>query len=274
MTRLRRAETGRKERVVNETIEDLKAIGAALAERARDLPRARWVRRLRRRPARVALAAGGGMVTLFIVVNAGWQQAERHPAPMLAESSALFETNVRRVRELAPADDIALPSAEESAEVGRLAAESSELLADIQQRLAALGYFEGSAHGLDDAATREAIVAFQRRAGLPETGEPGLELLASLAAASPAAATRRPAAGAAAGEQSADAAAGAEGTDVRTIQAALTRLGYGPVTVDGIFGAETAGAIRRFESRNGMRETGRITPDLIEALVREQSRNT
>jgi peptidoglycan hydrolase-like protein with peptidoglycan-binding domain len=48
--------------------------------------------------------------------------------------------------------------------------------------------------------------------------------------------------------------------DRRQIQSALLRLGYYDKTVDGVFGADTRAAIRRFQHEIGADMTGFITP--------------
>jgi peptidoglycan hydrolase-like protein with peptidoglycan-binding domain len=53
---------------------------------------------------------------------------------------------------------------------------------------------------------------------------------------------------------------------VEAVQAALKSAGYYAGPVDGIAGMQTASAIRAFEQRNGMKEIGRATPDLLEAI--------
>jgi len=49
--------------------------------------------------------------------------------------------------------------------------------------------------------------------------------------------------------------------DRRRIQSALLRLGYYDRQVDGVFGADTRAAIRRFQHEIGAPMTGRITPE-------------
>ena len=53
---------------------------------------------------------------------------------------------------------------------------------------------------------------------------------------------------------------------VEAVQSALKSAGYYAGPVDGIAGMQTASAIRAFEQRNGMKETGRATPDLLDAI--------
>lgn len=51
------------------------------------------------------------------------------------------------------------------------------------------------------------------------------------------------------------------------IQQALADAAYGPLTVDGIAGQETADAIRRFQLDQGMSVSGQIDDELISRLV-------
>lgn len=50
------------------------------------------------------------------------------------------------------------------------------------------------------------------------------------------------------------------------VQEALARRGYYAGQVDGVIGPETRSAIREFQRDNGLPETGRITPQLLQAL--------
>lgn len=54
---------------------------------------------------------------------------------------------------------------------------------------------------------------------------------------------------------------------VLAIQQALADAAYGPVTVDGIAGQQTADAIRRFQLDQGLAVTGRIDDRLISRLI-------
>lgn len=51
---------------------------------------------------------------------------------------------------------------------------------------------------------------------------------------------------------------GLRGQDVRQLQLNLAALGYGPVTVDGVFRSGTADAVRRWQRANGREQTGRV----------------
>jgi len=49
-------------------------------------------------------------------------------------------------------------------------------------------------------------------------------------------------------------------------QRALTKLGYGPLTDDGLFGPMTRSAIERFEREQGLEVTGLLVPQTIRVL--------
>jgi len=50
------------------------------------------------------------------------------------------------------------------------------------------------------------------------------------------------------------------------VQEALARRGYYAGEVDGVIGPETRSAIQEFQRDNGLSVTGRITPQLLQAL--------
>lgn len=50
----------------------------------------------------------------------------------------------------------------------------------LQQELAKLGFYKGTADGVYGAGTRDALVAFQKANGLAETGMPDIETLAAV----------------------------------------------------------------------------------------------
>jgi peptidoglycan hydrolase-like protein with peptidoglycan-binding domain len=53
------------------------------------------------------------------------------------------------------------------------------------------------------------------------------------------------------------------------VQNSLKQLGYSPGPIDGAMGRRTAAAIKRYEQRNGMRVTGKMSNALV-ASLREQ----
>ena len=59
---------------------------------------------------------------------------------------------------------------------------------------------------------------------------------------------------------------GLERAERRRVQAGLASLGYGPGPADGLFGARTREAIRRYQAAKGFETTGYLTSELSEAL--------
>lgn len=53
---------------------------------------------------------------------------------------------------------------------------------------------------------------------------------------------------------------GSRGTEVRNIQSRLSKWGYNPGTVDGIYGAKTEAAVKRFQRNNGLTPDGVAGP--------------
>lgn len=118
----------------------------------------------------------------------------------------------------------------------------------IQNELIARGYSPGVADGAEGPRTRNAILAYQRDAGLRQTGRASRELLDHLKFAAP----RRDAGGA----------------TVREIQRRLAALGYYAGAVDGVVGPMTRTAIRGFQKSEGLATTGAADRALLRALDR------
>jgi murein L,D-transpeptidase YcbB/YkuD len=54
--------------------------------------------------------------------------------------------------------------------------------------------------------------------------------------------------------------------DISNAQEALTRLGYGPLKADGVFGPGTRRAIEAFQQRQGLPVTGRLEANTLRAI--------
>lgn len=118
----------------------------------------------------------------------------------------------------------------------------------IQNELIARGYSPGVADGAEGPRTRNAILAYQRDAGLRQTGRASRELLDHIKFAAP----RRDAGGA----------------TVREIQRRLAALGYYAGAVDGVVGPMTRAAVRGFQKSEGLATTGAADRALLRALDR------
>ena len=115
----------------------------------------------------------------------------------------------------------------------------------IQRALAARGYDPGGVDGAEGPRTRAAIRAYQKDAGLRETGRASRELLDHLEYSRPAR------------ERAASAV---------EIQGLLAARGYYTGAVDGVAGPATRAALRRFQRDAGLPETGRADRETIDRL--------
>lgn len=210
------------------------------------------------------VAAGGtvvmGLTACLIVANAVGLQPGRHPAPF-------FATRDRP-------DAVQLPEPD-GRSPGLQIQEISTLVLDLQISLRKIGLYEGPLDGLNGPATERAIRAYERRSGQVETGEASEALLALVLLQGDAPAegqvpvprTKPGFAGTVsqAGPSGDDAGVDADPKLMR-IQKALSELGYGPLKADGLMGANTTAAIRRFEFDRGLPMTGVPGPKVIERL--------
>lgn len=246
----------------------------------------------------MALTAGA------IVSNAMFLQAGRHPEPLFATRQVAVPRPVPAPAPVAAAPAV-VPLPRSRAEPPAATATAPQppaeiaaapagqtLIADVQRELARRGLYVGAIDGIAGSQTKTAVSAFEASTGLPVTGEASEAVLAALTqpaspAAAPAASTEAAAVAPAeqpAGSESIEpatlsdgagdlAAAKREKADAEEqaryfrVQAALNLIGYGPVTVDGQPGQQTADAIRRFELDNGLPVTGAVDDALIERLV-------
>lgn len=160
------------------------------------------------------------------------------------------------------------------------------LLIEIQRELARVGLYNGAIDGLTGPRTSAAIRAFQTAAGLPASGEPSLELLGAIRQPLPTTAVQPAVTRTADGLAEAAALSRREREraeliaaerrrhdearlreNVKIVQLALNRIGYGPLPTEGVDDGETRDAIRRFELDNGMPITGTASDALISRLI-------
>jgi len=132
-----------------------------------------------------------------------------------------------------------------------------EAVRSIQRELKRRGYGPLIADGIMRPAARAAVMAFEHEQRLPLTGEATQELLKHLVFGTSDAART-----VGAGEvQSPHAEA-----LVRDVQRLLAARGYRPGAIDGRLSAETAAAIRVFETDQGLAPKGRISAEIVTRL--------
>jgi peptidoglycan hydrolase-like protein with peptidoglycan-binding domain len=130
--------------------------------------------------------------------------------------------------------------------------DSIELTRAVQRELKSKGYDVGAVDGVAGLVTRAAIMAYEADHGLALTAEPRQALLQHIILG-----------GAMGGQGASPPGASGLGPEaqavVRTVQVSLSKLGFSPGAADGRLSEETIRAIRKFESVQGMKETGRIS---------------
>lgn len=214
-----------------------------------------------RRPIRTAAAIVLTVGPALIVANAVFFQTARHPSPLFAtrpESAAIEAAGIpvpRSRAEIDPPRMVQVTAVEQHARAD--VQPSSATLVEVQEGLAAAGYYHGAIDGLVGSRTRAAIEAFQRDHRMTVTGEVSSELVTRLRAAT-------------GGDVSRDVTAAidpAASARVKAVQTALNQIGYGPVEVNGRPDDRTADAIRRFQLDNGLAITGAPDDTLVGKMV-------
>ncbi|MGB3416792.1 MAG: peptidoglycan-binding protein [Mesorhizobium sp.] len=196
------------------------------------------------------------LVTFFFVsANALWYQPFPH-------TSAFFAT--RAIQGFAPPQ---VDEPETTFNIERPPAPApapppgDPMVKQVQGILQNLNFYTGAIDGLRGPATSKAIEAYQRKVGLPPSGEIDDRLLEQLGATPttgavtprPQPAPRGQASGAA---PDASAAGGADARIIK-IQAGLKAFGNDDIQLDGVVGARTSAAIREFQSLFGLPVTGK-----------------
>jgi peptidoglycan hydrolase-like protein with peptidoglycan-binding domain len=154
-----------------------------------------------------------------------------------------------------------VPAAPSAAEAIAWPSSPVDQVKAIQQALIELQHLRGKADGAAGPATRAAIRAFEKSAGLAQTGEPTRELHAALSAAlaqraQPAPSEPWPA-------NAAD--------QIRAIQRLLAELKLLNAEPTGTVGPLTRRGIRDFQRKAGLPETGEPSQALFEALKAARS---
>ena len=138
------------------------------------------------------------------------------------------------------------------------AGSQGEAVEALQLALKELGFYTGKVDGKFGSGTRSAVVAFQKMNGLNQTGSADGDFQALLYEGKPknsrgkalSVTTVAPLAGALI-------SSGSQGPAVTRLQTQLKILGYYSSAVDGIAGKGTVQAIKDFQKKNGLSQTGK-----------------
>ena len=152
-------------------------------------------------------------------------------------------------------------------------ADRNERVAAIQVMLAQAGLYTGDLDGKMGPGMRAAIRNYERRVGLPETGQPSTDVFLALkllgrgpGTAPPAAPTPAPAAATGAEPWPA-----ARHQQIGRTQLFLQQLGYYDGGIDSELGRGTRAAIARFQADAGLPETGEPSPETWDAIQRRRT---
>ena len=132
---------------------------------------------------------------------------------------------------------------------------------EVQRGLLATGDYKGMVDGVAGKQTRIAIESYQRKQGLPITGEITPELLDSIRFTQQITKAAEFTGSTSPVEDSATAA------QVRNVQTTLAELGYQPGDITGETNASTEAAIRQFQADRGMQQDGVISIGLLNELA-------
>ncbi|MFM9860713.1 peptidoglycan-binding domain-containing protein [Pseudoxanthobacter sp. M-2] len=197
------------------------------------------------RPVPVFGTLAATVATGAVLANMLLMQPGPHPAPLFSAT---------------PAD------APAGAVTGQTEAPASLLVKDVQTALATRGFYSGPIDGYAGPSTAAAIRDFETAEGLAVTGVASEKVLvrallgpSATASVTTTTTTRVP--------PPAPSHSVAANVDVKRIQQALADLGYGPLTVDGKAGGQTASAIRRFRLDHGLPVNGDIDDRLVATLA-------
>lgn len=157
-----------------------------------------------------------------------------------------------------------------------------DMIVDIQKRLTAAGYMTGISDGIYGGGTAAAVEQFQKDHRIPVSGaidEQTLSLLEDVEIEKTEEETK--------GKQEKKEnkeqkdrkvryAKGDRGDEVKTLQKKLRRSGYLDGEADGVYGSDTAGAVRAMQEEHNLPVTGNVndsTWELIDRLSASSSGN-
>lgn len=192
------------------------------------------------------------LMAATIIYNATFLQSGSHPSPMAPETDTQSSASVRTTR-IAPRSSRTLPRHNEQSEPTTM---RSDAVLSVQRHLTDRGYEPGPADGVLGEQTRAAIMAYEHDNKLRVSGEPSDKLLKSMIL------------GASPGDPAAASSQlSPENTAlVKSIQKTLIKLGYDAGPIDGLIGASTNMAIRKFERDRKLPVKGRISGRLVKEL--------
>lgn len=145
--------------------------------------------------------------------------------------------------------------------------DANDQVAELQRRLAQLGYFNGEASGVFDYSTEAAVMQFQRDQGLTADGVVGTSTEAALRR--PTEEINRSASSSSGAGNNLDNGLlrlGSTGQSVNDLQLRLRELGFYQGEVTGTYGPETEAAVIAFQEAQGLTADGIVGPEVNTSL--------
>lgn len=146
------------------------------------------------------------------------------------------------------------------------------MISDMQVRLQAAGYLKGGVDGVYGADTTNAVKAFQKAKGIPVSGAIDEMTYSALRNVDSSSASYE----SSGGEEGSSASRGASlyiigdsGSEVSSIQRKLKKMGYLDGSADGIYGGDTASAVKAFQDDEGLSATGMVDGDTLARITSE-----
>lgn len=139
------------------------------------------------------------------------------------------------------------------------------------ERAAGAGYLKGGIDGVYGEDTTNAVRAFQKAKGIPVSGVIDEMTYGALRNEDTSSVSYE---GSGEEEGSGDRGSslysiGDSGSDVSSIQRKLKKMGYLDGAVDGIYGGDTASAVKAFQSDEGLSVTGMVNGDTLSRITSE-----
>ena len=139
------------------------------------------------------------------------------------------------------------------------------MISDMQSKLQAAGFLKGSSDGVYGEDMANAVRAFQKARGIPISGIIDEMTYAALQDGSSADASTD----SFANDGSAMYSVGDSGSEVASLQRKLKKMGYLDDEADGIYGGNTAAAVKAFQNDEGMTATGMVNGDTLSRITSE-----
>ena len=223
-----------------------------------------------------------GLGFVLVTGNALYSQETAHPDPLWStvkkqdSLSQKLETEVAKVSDQntitrsvltqrISLKNVPVPTA--SPARSNTVAGQSSLVRDVQSVLADIGFYSGKVDGIYGDGTKAAIMTFQKRAGIIPNGEASYGLLSNLNSVKAVTGIQAPSPVEAI-EAPAPQALVFDAETVTRIQIGLKEnFGDESISVDGVMGSQTRNAIKRFQKRFKIEESGKLDNNTVQKML-------